>query len=79
MACIVRLLLILNFSFQTGSCYVAQVGVELVMLLPWPPKCHQLCCCVRSTSTNLYKRMATGIVNGFWYLSSVSSHRVVRS
>lgn len=32
-----------------------------------------------SKSTHLYKRIATGIVNGFWYLSSVSSQRVVRS
>lgn len=43
MAWTVRLLLILNFSFQTGSCYVAQVGLELVMLLPQPPQCHKLC------------------------------------
>jgi hypothetical protein len=34
----------LIFFFKTGSHYVAQVGLELLILLPLPPKCFDYRC-----------------------------------
>lgn len=73
-------------NHQTLYSPALRVCLGIVSGVPWLGRCgHTLnftkgyLFTFTSEGTHLCKRMATGIVNGFWYLSSVSSQRVVRS